>query len=48
MEHKVEEIKLPIDISKGKIPQKKKGSLVPIEESMEELRRYSLEIGLWI
>ena len=44
MENKVEEIKLPIDISKGKIPQKKKGSLVPIEcKSMEELRRYSLE-----
>lgn len=44
MEHKVEEIKLPIDISKGKIPQKKKGSLVPIEcKTMEELRRYSLE-----
>ena len=38
------EIKLPIDTSLGKLPQKTKGSIVPIEcKTMEEIRRHQLE-----
>ena len=35
---------LNIDVSKGKLDQKEKGSLLPIEcKSIEETRRYNLE-----
>ena len=35
---------LNIDVSKGKLDQKEKGSLLPIEcESIEETRSYNLE-----
>ena len=38
------EIKLPIDTSLGKLPQKTKGSIVPVEcKTMEEIRRHQLE-----
>ena len=38
------EIKLPIDTSLGKLPQKEKGSLLPIEcKTPEEIRRHQLE-----
>ena len=38
------EIKLPIDTSLGKLPQKEKGSLLPVEcKSPEEIRRHQLE-----
>ena len=38
------EIKLPIDTSLGKLPQKIKGSIVPVEcKTMEEIRRHQLE-----
>ena len=38
------EIKLPIDTSLGKLPQKPKGSIVPVEcKTMEEIRRHQLE-----
>ena len=34
------EIKLPIDTSLGKLPQKTKGSIVPVEcKTMEEIRK---------
>ena len=37
------EIKLPIDTSLGKLPQKTKGSIVPVEcKTMEEIRRHQL------
>ena len=37
-------IKLPIDTSLGKLPQKTKGSIVPVEcKTMEEIRRHQLE-----
>ncbi len=38
------EIRLPINTSLGKLPQKTKGSIVPVEcKTMEEIRRHQLE-----